>query len=120
MTTITLTDPVLIAQLLRADAGELRDPSGRVLAKFSAAPTTDAPPPVRPAYTRADVREFREQLERLIANRPDGPPDLLPDDLCRLPPGFKSPITEEERRENRKQTDGKPLLEGLRDLEESL
>jgi cytochrome P450 len=120
VTRITLTDPVLIDQVQHAEAVEFRDPSGRVLAKFSAAPTTDALPPERPAYTRADVREFREQLERFIAQRPNSPPDSLPDDLCRLPPGFKSPITEEERRENRKQTDGKPLLEGLRDLEESL
>lgn len=120
MMTIKLTDPVLIDQVQRAEVVEFSDPSGRVLAKFSAAPTTDAPSPERPAYTRADVREFREQFELLIAKRPNGPPDLLPDDLCRLPPGFKSPITEEERRENRKQTDGKPLLEGLRDLEESL
>ena len=120
MTTITLTDPVLIGQVQHAEVVEFRDPDGRVLAKFSATPTTDAPPPERPAYTRADVREFREQLERLIAQRPNTPPGSLPDDLCRLPPGFKSPITEEERRENRQQTDGKPLLEGLRDLEESL
>ena len=35
----------------------------------------------------------------------------------RLPPGTKSPISEEDRRENRKQLDGRPLKDILSDLE---
>ena len=42
MTRITLTDPVLIEQLLRAGTGVLRDPEGRLLGSFAVV-TPDKP-----------------------------------------------------------------------------
>ena len=93
MTAITITDPAVIEQLRHADAVELRDPDGRVLGDFTA---RDAVP------RRSDAELFR-LLE-------------IGQEL-RLPPGTKSPIPEEDRRENRKQLDGRPLSDILRDLE---
>lgn len=93
MTTITITDPALIEQLRRADAVELRDPEGRVLGDFTA---RDGVP-----------RRPHAELFRLLETGQE----------LRLPPGTKSPISEEDRRENRKQLDGRPLKDILSDLE---
>ena len=86
MTTITITDPVLIEQLVKAGAGEFRDATGRVHGQFAV------------LHADADSESPREGM-------------FLP------PPGFVSPITEGERRENRKQLDGRPLKDILRDVE---
>ncbi len=68
MTTITLTDPQLIEQLRRDGAGEFRDPSGRVLGRFTVEPDEAPealllPPPgfVSP-FTDEQRREFRKQV----------------------------------------------------------
>lgn len=39
------------------------------------------------------------------------------DGLCKLPPGVKSPFTEEEMAERRKDRTGRPLADILRDLQ---
>ena len=93
MNPITITDPALLEQLRHADGTELRDPDGRVLGEFTAC---DAVPP----RSHAELFRLLEVGQEL-----------------RLPPGTKSPITEEDRRENRKQLDGRPLSDILRDLE---
>jgi len=93
MTPITITDPAVIEQLRHADAVELRDPDGRVLGDFTA---RDAVP-----------RRSHAELFRLLEIGQE----------LRLPPGTKSPISEQDRRENRKQLDGRPLADILRDLE---
>lgn len=64
MTTITITDPALVAQLLRVEVGELRDPDGRVLGRFLVEPEgVFLPPPgfVSP-FTDEQRREFRKQV----------------------------------------------------------
>ena len=38
--------------------------------------------------------------------------------LCKLPPGVKSPFTEEQMQELRRQRGGRPLKDILRDLKE--
>ena len=93
MTTITITDPALIEQLRRVDATELRDPDGRVLGRFTTRDSESGCPPI--------------ELSRLLEIGQE----------LRLPPGTKSPISEEDRRENRTQLDGRPLQDILRDLE---
>ena len=92
MTPITITDPALIVQLRRAEATGLRDPDGHVLGDFTAC---DAVP-----------RRSHSELFRLLEIGQE----------LRLPPGTRSPITEGDRRENRKQLDGRPLNDILRDL----
>jgi hypothetical protein len=42
---------------------------------------------------------------------------FVPDGLGKLPPGVKSPFTDEELAELRKQRTGRPLADILRDLE---
>ena len=71
MTAITITDPAVIEQLRRADAIELRDPSGRVLGRFLVEAGVEPegvegvflPPPgfVSP-FTDEQRREFRKQV----------------------------------------------------------
>ena len=111
MTAITITDPELIEQLLRAGTGEFRDPSGRVLMTFAPARRS------RPAgMTRADVREFREQLEAAMRRAEAEPIDETRD--FRPPPGYKLPLTDEQIAEFRRHNTGRPLLESLRELED--
>ncbi len=75
--TITITDPVLVAQLLNSDGTVvLQSPEGRVLGQFKA------------------------------------------EGLYKLPPGVKSPFTEEQLQELRKDRTGRPLKDILRDLKE--
>ena len=74
--TITITDPVLVAQLLNSDGTVvLQSPEGRVLGQFKA------------------------------------------EGLYKLPPGVKSPFTEEQVQELRKDRTGRPLKDILRDLQ---
>jgi len=115
MTPITITDPALVEQLRRVEATELRDPDGRVLGRFTASEGVRSG---RPAYTRDDVRRFREQLEE--ARRRSEAGGVPPADSGRLPAGLEVPTPDESRRESRRPTDGKPLLEALRDLENRL
>ena len=110
--TIKLTDPALVEELLRAESVELCDENGRILGRFM-----------------SSARHVTETAELLL--RDDGSADgerrglskselleaLAVGQALRLPPGTKSPISEEERRENRKQLDGRPLKDILRDLE---
>jgi hypothetical protein len=42
---------------------------------------------------------------------------FLPEGIGKLPPGVKSPFTEEEMAERRKDRSGRPLADILRDLE---
>lgn len=42
---------------------------------------------------------------------------FLPEGIGKLPPGVKSPFTEEELAERRKDRSGRPLADILRDLE---
>lgn len=73
---ITITDPVLLAQLAQATGSvDLRDPHGNLIGRF--------------------IHE-------------NGRP---------LPPGVKSPITDEEFEAARKQTGGRLLAEIISDLE---
>lgn len=115
MTPITITDPALVEQLRRAEATELRDAEGRVLGQFTASGAVRSK---RPAYTRDDVRRFREQLEE--ARRRSEAEGVPLEGSGRLPAGLEVPPPDESRRENRKPIDGKPLLEALRDLENRL
>ena len=74
---ITITDPVLAAQLLNSNGVvEIKNSEGVVLGQFT--------------------MEGR----------------------FKLPPGVKSPFTEEEMVERRKQRTGRPLADILRDLKE--
>ena len=117
MTTITITDPALIEQLLRDGEGEFRDPTGRVLMRFTASGTEpDESSLRRPPYTRDDVRRFREQLE--AARRAAETGGAPPEEPGRLPPGFKLPPLPDRGPAHLER--GKPLLEALRDLEERL
>ena len=73
---ITITDPVLLAEIARADGTvDVLDAGGTRIAR----------------------------IERVA----DG----------KLPPGVKSPFTAEQIQELRKQRDGRPLADILRDLE---
>ena len=111
MTTITITDPALIERLRRADSVVLRDPDGGVLGEYAARRRE------RPAgMTRADVREFREQMEAAARKAEAEPIDESRD--FKPPPGYKLPFTEEEVAEFRRHKTGRPLLEILRELEE--
>ena len=111
MTAITITDPTLLEQLRRVDATELRDPDGQVLGEF--APRRRS----RPAgMTRADVREFREQMEVAMRKAEAEPIDEARD--FKPPPGYKLPFTDEQIAEFRRHKTGRPLLESLRELEE--
>jgi hypothetical protein len=62
---------------------------------------------------------LRQASDVLELKDPDG--NLLgtfsADGLGKLPPGVKSPFTDEERAERRKQRTGRPLKDILRDLE---
>ena len=117
MTTITITDPALIEQLLRDGEGEFRDPSGRVLMRFIASGKAPVEPSLRrPAYTRDDVRRFREQLEAARRQAETEPIDETRD--FKPPPGFKLPPLPDRGPAHLER--GKPLLEALRDLEERL
>ena len=112
MTTIKLTDPALVEKLLRAESVELCDENGRILGRFM-----------------SSARHVAETAELLL--RDDGPAEdergglttaelfraLAVGQELRLPPGARSPISAEDRRENRKQLDGRPLKDILRDLE---
>ncbi|MFO0851890.1 MAG: hypothetical protein U0871_25490 [Gemmataceae bacterium] len=72
---ITVTDPALLDQLLRAaDGTELRHPDGRVIGRF------------------------------------------VVEELGKLPPGVRSPFTDEQRAERLKDRTGRPLADILRDL----
>lgn len=74
--TITLRDPALIAELIRANKSvELHDPEGRVIGRFT------------------------------------------PETFGMLPPGVRSPFSEKEMEERRKDQTGRPLADILRDLE---
>lgn len=72
---ITITDPVLLNQLVVSEEVEIKDPTGHTIGKF------------------------------------------VPDWPGKLPPGVKSPFTEEQLIELRKQRTGRPLADILRDLE---
>lgn len=111
MTTITITDPTLLEQLRRVDATELRDPDGQLLGEF--APIRRS----RPAgMTRADVREFREQMEAAMRKVEAEPIDEARD--FKPPPGYQLPFTDEQIAEFRRRKTGRPLLESLREFEE--
>ncbi len=62
MTTITLTDPVLIGQVQHAEVVEFRDPDGRVLMRFTATPFGDLPPGVASPFTEEVLAERRKDL----------------------------------------------------------
>lgn len=62
MTAITLTDPALIERLLEEGTGEFRDPSGRVLMRFTATPPGDLPPGVASPFTEDVLAERRKDL----------------------------------------------------------
>ena len=62
MTAITITDPKVIEQLLEEGFGEFRDPSGRVLMKFTATPFGDLPPGVVSPFTEEVLTERRKDL----------------------------------------------------------
>ena len=75
-TTITISDPALLAQLAALEGvAELRDPAGTLLVR---------------------------------AERPYGA----------LPPGVRSPFSDEEMAERRKQRTGRPLADIMKDLRE--
>ena len=117
MTAITITDPELIEQLLRDGEGEFRDPSGRVLMRFTASGKEPVESSLtRPPYTRDDVRRFREQLEAARRTAAAEPLDEARD--FKPPPGFKLPPLPD--RGPAHLLHGKPLLEALRDLEARL
>ena len=73
MTTITLTDPVLIDQVQHAEVVEFRDPDGRVLMRFTATPFGELPPGVVSPFTEEVLAERRNDL----TGRPLG--DILRD-----------------------------------------
>ena len=111
MTTITITDPALIEQLRRDDPVVLRDPGGRVLGEYASRRRE------RPAgMTRADVREFREQMEAAARKAEAEPIDETRD--FKPPPGYTLPFTDEQVAEFRRPKTGRPLPEILRELEE--
>jgi len=62
MTAITITDPALIEQLLHEGCGEFRDPTGRVLMRFTATLSGDLPPGVVPPFTEEVLAERRKDL----------------------------------------------------------
>lgn len=62
MTTITITDPALVEQLLRDGAGVFRDASGRVLMKFRATAIGEPPPGVVSPFTEEVLAERRKDL----------------------------------------------------------
>ncbi len=62
MTMITITDPALIERLLQEGFGEFRDPSGRVLMRFTATPPGDLPPGVASPFTEEALAERRKDL----------------------------------------------------------
>ena len=66
MTTITITDPAVIEQLRRDGVGEFRDPTGRVLMRFTATPSGDLPPGVVSPFTEEVLAERCKDL----ADRP--------------------------------------------------
>lgn len=56
---ITITDPVLLAQLREAGSAELRDPEGNVLGVFAAEGLGKLPPGVTSPFTREEMEERR-------------------------------------------------------------
>ena len=62
MTAITITDPAVIEQLRRDGVGEFRDPTGRVLMRFTATPSGDLPPGVVSPVTDEVLAERRKDL----------------------------------------------------------
>ena len=65
------------------------------------------------------LARFAEATEAVNIKGPDGRVlvQLVVENLMRLPPGVKSPFTEEELAERRKDPDpGRPLADVLRDL----
>jgi hypothetical protein len=57
---ITITDPVLLAQLRQADGSvELKDPEGNVLGLFAVDGLGRLPPGVKSPFTREEMEERR-------------------------------------------------------------
>lgn len=65
------------------------------------------------------LTQLRQAADTLELKDPDGRVlgRFVVEGLGRLPPGVKSPFTDEERAERRKQRTGRPLKDILRDLE---
>lgn len=65
------------------------------------------------------LNQLRQASDTLELKDPDGRVlgRFVVEGLGRLPPGVKSPFTDEERAERRKQRTGRPLKDILRDLE---
>ena len=62
MTTITLTDPALVEEVLKAERVEFRDPQGRVLGEFAVVNFGALPPGVVSPFTDEGLAERRNDL----------------------------------------------------------
>lgn len=58
---ITITDPVLIAQLRAAGSVELKDPDGNVIGQFATEVFGQLPPGFEPPFTREEMEERRRK-----------------------------------------------------------
>ncbi|MBN9520935.1 hypothetical protein J0H58_20840 [bacterium] len=58
---ITIADPVLLAQLREAGSAELRDPEGNVLGVFAAEGLGRLPPGVTSPFTDEERAEMRKE-----------------------------------------------------------
>jgi hypothetical protein len=58
---ITITDPVLLAQLREAGSAELRDPDGNIVGTFTVEGLGKLPPGVKSPFTREEMEERRRQ-----------------------------------------------------------
>jgi hypothetical protein len=58
---ITITDPVLLAQLREAGSAELTDPEGNVIGTFAVEGLGRLPPGVKSPFTREEMEERRRQ-----------------------------------------------------------
>lgn len=66
------------------------------------------------------LARFEQATTAVNIKAPDGRVlgQFVVENLYKLPPGVKSPFTEEQLQELRKHTTGRPLSDILRDLEE--
>jgi hypothetical protein len=58
---ITITDPVLLAQLREAGSAELTDPDGNVIGVFAAEGLGRLPPGAESPFTREEMEERRRK-----------------------------------------------------------
>jgi hypothetical protein len=58
---ITITDPVLLAQLRAAGSAELTDPDGNVIGVFAVEGLGRLPPGVKSPFTREEMEERRRR-----------------------------------------------------------